>query len=54
MLQVTVIDKDYTLTNRLCQSYNDPHITTFDGKLQHYMEVGEFVNANTCIIDVHW
>jgi hypothetical protein len=32
-----------TLTNRLCQSYNDPHITTFDGKLYHYMEVGEFV-----------
>jgi hypothetical protein len=28
---------------RLCQSYNDPHITTFDGKLYHYMNIGEFV-----------
>ena len=43
MLQITVIDKDSTLTNRLCQSYNDPHITTFDGKPYDYMEIGEFV-----------
>jgi hypothetical protein len=40
---ITVIDKDSVLTNRLCQSYNDPHITTFDGKPYHYMEDGEFV-----------
>ncbi|CAG2226665.1 unnamed protein product [Mytilus edulis] len=42
-IKVTILDKDSVLTTRLCQSYNDPHITTFDGKLYHYMEVGEFV-----------
>ncbi|XP_052074524.1 mucin-5B-like [Mytilus californianus] len=42
-IKVTVLDKDSVLTARLCQSYNDPHITTFDGRLYHYMEVGEFV-----------
>lgn len=31
------------MTGRLCQVYNDPHIRTFDGKVYHYMEVGEFV-----------
>ncbi|XP_052090373.1 von Willebrand factor D and EGF domain-containing protein-like isoform X3 [Mytilus californianus] len=42
-IKVTVIDKDSILINRQCRSYNDPHITTFDGRLYHYMDVGEFV-----------
>ncbi|XP_071172639.1 von Willebrand factor D and EGF domain-containing protein-like [Mytilus edulis] len=42
-IKVTVIDKDAVLINRQCRSYNDPHITTFDGRLYHYMDVGEFV-----------
>ncbi|CAC5390460.1 Low-density lipoprotein receptor-related protein 6 [Mytilus coruscus] len=42
-ITVTVLDKDSVLNSRLCQSYNDPHITTFDGILYHYMNVGEFV-----------
>ncbi|CAC5371719.1 unnamed protein product [Mytilus coruscus] len=42
-IKVTVIDKDNALMNRQCLSYNDPHITTFDGRLYHYMDVGEFV-----------
>ncbi|XP_076093421.1 uncharacterized protein LOC143064464 [Mytilus galloprovincialis] len=42
-IMVTVIDKDYVLIDRQCMSYNDPHITTFDGRLYHYMNVGEFV-----------
>ncbi|XP_052073689.1 von Willebrand factor D and EGF domain-containing protein-like isoform X2 [Mytilus californianus] len=41
-IKVTVVDKDSTLTSRLCQSYNDPHITTFDGKYYDYMDVGEY------------
>ncbi|XP_076089889.1 von Willebrand factor D and EGF domain-containing protein-like [Mytilus galloprovincialis] len=42
-IKVTVKDKDYILIDRQCLSYNDPHITTFDGRLYHYMNVGEFV-----------
>ncbi|XP_063420083.1 von Willebrand factor D and EGF domain-containing protein-like [Mytilus trossulus] len=42
-IKVTVVDKDASLTSRLCQSYNDPHITTFDGKYYDYMDVGEYV-----------
>ncbi|CAC5402536.1 unnamed protein product [Mytilus coruscus] len=42
-IKINVLDKDAVLTGRLCQSYNDPHMTTFDGKLYHYMEIGEFV-----------
>ncbi|CAC5367711.1 unnamed protein product [Mytilus coruscus] len=42
-IKITVIDKDSVLINRQCRSYNDPHITTFDGRLYHYMNVGEFV-----------
>ncbi|XP_052075060.1 von Willebrand factor D and EGF domain-containing protein-like isoform X2 [Mytilus californianus] len=42
-IKVTVIDKDITLANRLCQSHNDPHIRTFDGIHYDMMEVGEFV-----------
>ncbi|CAC5411161.1 unnamed protein product [Mytilus coruscus] len=42
-IKMTVIDSDITLTHRLCQSVNDPHITTFDGKYYHFMEIGEFV-----------
>ncbi|CAG2213049.1 unnamed protein product [Mytilus edulis] len=42
-IKVNVLDKDSTMTGRLCQVYNDPHIRTFDGKVYHYMEVGEFV-----------
>ncbi|XP_063420935.1 uncharacterized protein LOC134706153 [Mytilus trossulus] len=42
-IKVTVIDKDSVLINRQCLSYNDPHITTFDGRMYHYMDVGEFV-----------
>lgn len=37
------MDKDSLLTGRLCQSYNDPHMTTFDGKTYHYMDIGEYV-----------
>ncbi|CAC5411147.1 unnamed protein product [Mytilus coruscus] len=40
---VNVVDKDASITNRLCQSLNDPHITTFDGKYYHFMDIGEFV-----------
>ncbi|CAG2244723.1 unnamed protein product [Mytilus edulis] len=42
-IKVTVLDKDTVLTNRLCQSVNDPHIITFDGRYYHFMDVGEFV-----------
>ncbi|CAG2254197.1 unnamed protein product [Mytilus edulis] len=42
-ITVKVLDKDNVLTTRLCTSYNDPHITTFDGLYYHYMNVGEFV-----------
>ncbi|CAC5411154.1 unnamed protein product [Mytilus coruscus] len=42
-IQVKVLDKDASMTNRLCQSVNDPHITTFDGKYYHFMDIGEFV-----------
>ncbi|VDI31154.1 Hypothetical predicted protein [Mytilus galloprovincialis] len=42
-IKVNVLDKDSTMTGRLCQVYNDPHIRTFDGKVYHYMEVGEFI-----------
>ncbi|XP_052063299.1 von Willebrand factor D and EGF domain-containing protein-like [Mytilus californianus] len=42
-IRVEVRDKDSTLKNRLCQSYNDPHFRTFDGKYYDYMGVGEFV-----------
>ncbi|XP_052101114.1 von Willebrand factor D and EGF domain-containing protein-like isoform X2 [Mytilus californianus] len=42
-IKVNVLDKDSTMTGRLCQVYNDPHFRTFDGKVYHYMEVGEFV-----------
>ncbi|CAG2226577.1 unnamed protein product [Mytilus edulis] len=42
-IRVDVIDKDSTLKNRICQTYNDPHFRTFDGKYYDYMEVGEFV-----------
>ncbi|CAC5411168.1 unnamed protein product [Mytilus coruscus] len=42
-IKVKVIDKDASMTNRLCQSINDPHITTFDGKYYHFMDIGEFV-----------
>ncbi|CAC5386360.1 unnamed protein product [Mytilus coruscus] len=42
-IRVTVVDKDSVLKNRLCQSYNDPHFRTFDGKYYDYMGVGEFV-----------
>lgn len=38
-----MLDKDAVMTGRMCQSSNDPHITTFDGIHYHYMEVGEFV-----------
>ncbi|OPL29176.1 hypothetical protein AM593_10103, partial [Mytilus galloprovincialis] len=31
------------LKNRLCQSYNDPHFRTFDGRYYDYMGIGEFV-----------
>ncbi|XP_071179457.1 von Willebrand factor D and EGF domain-containing protein-like [Mytilus edulis] len=42
-IKVNVLDKDAKMTGRLCQVYNDPHFRTFDGKVYHYMEVGEFV-----------
>ncbi|XP_071168616.1 uncharacterized protein [Mytilus edulis] len=42
-IKVTVKDGDALVKNRCCRSYNDPHITTFDGKTYHYHEVGEFV-----------
>ncbi|VDI39774.1 Hypothetical predicted protein [Mytilus galloprovincialis] len=42
-IRITVRDKDSTLKNRLCQSYNDPHFRTFDGAYYDYMGVGEFV-----------
>ncbi|OPL33711.1 hypothetical protein AM593_05942, partial [Mytilus galloprovincialis] len=42
-IRVMVKDKDIVLLNRLCQSYNDPHFRTFDGKHYDYMGVGEFV-----------
>ncbi|CAG2226669.1 unnamed protein product [Mytilus edulis] len=42
-IKLSVIDKDSALTSRLCQSYNDPHITTFDGRAYHYMDIGEHV-----------
>ncbi|XP_052075063.1 von Willebrand factor D and EGF domain-containing protein-like [Mytilus californianus] len=42
-IKVKVLDKDASLKNRLCQSVNDPHITTFDGKYYHFMDIGEFV-----------
>ncbi|CAC5375043.1 unnamed protein product [Mytilus coruscus] len=42
-IRVTVVDKDSVLKNRLCQSYNDPHFRTFDGKYYDYMGFGEFV-----------
>ncbi|CAG2249638.1 unnamed protein product [Mytilus edulis] len=42
-IKVTVLDKDVSMTSRLCQSVNDPHITTFDGKYYHFMDIGEFV-----------
>ncbi|CAG2192071.1 unnamed protein product [Mytilus edulis] len=40
---VKVLDKDASMTSRLCQSVNDPHISTFDGKYYHFMEIGEFI-----------
>ncbi|XP_063435756.1 von Willebrand factor D and EGF domain-containing protein-like [Mytilus trossulus] len=42
-IKVKVLDKDVVLKNRICQSFNDPHIRTYDGQYYHYMEVGEFV-----------
>ncbi|VDI77544.1 Hypothetical predicted protein, partial [Mytilus galloprovincialis] len=42
-IKVKVLDRDALMTNRLCQSVNDPHITTFDGKYYHFMDIGEFV-----------
>ncbi|VDI79905.1 Hypothetical predicted protein [Mytilus galloprovincialis] len=42
-IKVKVLDKDASMTSRLCQSVNDPHITTFDGKYYHFMDIGEFV-----------
>ncbi|CAC5419093.1 unnamed protein product [Mytilus coruscus] len=42
-ITVRVLDKDNVLHGRLCQSYNDPHLKTFDGRYYDYMNVGEFV-----------
>ncbi|XP_052090376.1 von Willebrand factor D and EGF domain-containing protein-like [Mytilus californianus] len=42
-IKITVIDRDSVLIDRQCMSHNDPHITTFDGRLYHYMNVGEFI-----------
>ncbi|XP_052075062.1 von Willebrand factor D and EGF domain-containing protein-like [Mytilus californianus] len=42
-IKVKVLDKDALMTSRLCQSVNDPHISTFDGQYYHFMDIGEFV-----------
>ncbi|CAC5411150.1 unnamed protein product [Mytilus coruscus] len=42
-IKFTVLDKDASMTGRLCQSVNDPHISTFDGRYYHFMDIGEFV-----------
>ncbi|XP_012946827.1 uncharacterized protein LOC101855535 [Aplysia californica] len=39
-VQITVVDMD---SQALCMSVNDPHITTFDGRLFHNFFEGEFV-----------
>ncbi|BFZ01819.1 hypothetical protein BsWGS_04858 [Bradybaena similaris] len=39
-VKVTVVDADYVA---ICQSINDPHMTTFDGLLYNNFNVGEFV-----------
>nr|XP_022298071.1 von Willebrand factor D and EGF domain-containing protein-like [Crassostrea virginica] len=42
-IQVTILDSDYLVDGMLCTSYNDPHMTTFDGKHWENQLPGEFV-----------
>uniref|UniRef100_K1RGG5 von Willebrand factor D and EGF domain-containing protein n=1 Tax=Magallana gigas TaxID=29159 RepID=K1RGG5_MAGGI len=42
-IKATVVDRDYLVDWRLCTSYNDPHMTTFDGKTWENHRPGEFV-----------
>ncbi|XP_011438509.3 von Willebrand factor D and EGF domain-containing protein isoform X1 [Magallana gigas] len=42
-IKATVVDRDYLVDWKLCTSYNDPHMTTFDGKTWENHRPGEFV-----------
>lgn len=42
-IKATVVDRDYLVDWKLCTSYNDPHMTTFDGKSWENHRPGEFV-----------
>lgn len=42
-LKAIVVDRDYLVDWKLCTSYNDPHMTTFDGKTWENHRPGEFV-----------
>lgn len=42
-IKATVVDRDHLVDWKLCTSYNDPHMTTFDGKLWENHRPGEFV-----------
>ncbi|XP_062596363.1 von Willebrand factor D and EGF domain-containing protein-like, partial [Saccostrea cucullata] len=42
-IKVYVIDSDNLVARMLCTSYNDPHLTTFDGKQWDNHWTGEFI-----------
>ncbi|XP_069119363.1 von Willebrand factor D and EGF domain-containing protein-like [Argopecten irradians] len=42
-ISVTVVDADSRIVNSVCKSYNDPHLSTFDGRNWDNQRLGEFV-----------
>ncbi|XP_062619852.1 uncharacterized protein LOC134281397, partial [Saccostrea cucullata] len=43
IIKVSVVDSDSLVARMLCTSYNDPHLTTFDGKQWDNHWTGEFI-----------
>ncbi|XP_021375500.1 von Willebrand factor D and EGF domain-containing protein-like [Mizuhopecten yessoensis] len=42
-ISVTVVDADIRVISSICESYNDPHMRTFDGRSWENQRLGEFV-----------
>ncbi|XP_060066469.1 uncharacterized protein LOC132546767 [Ylistrum balloti] len=42
-MRVSVVDSDSLVASSICQSYNDPHIRTFDGRNWENQRLGEFI-----------